>query len=208
MDNNILNKSNEQNSFTIAGFVTNIRKTLKSIVVTVSTSPSRNKNYRDYPSIIFTGNLEKDVRDCMVGDHVIISCSMQTIPFKESRDGKTSFLIGKKIERQVSIIEKQTGIEAGLSYSDKNEGAVYGVVKHIFIPEKGNIAIVSIAAKNGTRASFPAVSCFDRCLDYVKNNVKEGDTVAVAAYIQTKNDRENNKFYETIVAREIVKMEE
>lgn len=199
-------KTVNQNELVYGGYVQSVHKKPNVLRITISTSPSRNKRLRDYPTINFFGKHIEEYDDIKEGDHVCVDAVWQTVPRTESKTASTSYIKGVRLTKQVSRMKEELGLDIGHEYEDKNEAIVAGEIVGIAtVNEK--VTIVTLKAFADGKTSFPRITCFENQHNYVINNVKAGDYLAVLGYTQTKFIREKKIKYETIVARDCHKLE-
>lgn len=198
------NKAIMENKIILEGVVLSISRTQNVTKIMLSTSPSRNKDYRDLPTIVCFGKVAKQAENLKPQDHARIECAMLSVRFsKQDKYGVPSYLVASKVSEPETLLSKTLGVTGTeKNYEDKNDGVIAGVVTKAFIfPNNKGMAIGVTANANG-RLSFPEALLFDNIFKQAKREqIKKGDTVAIGCYVKTGKDS-NGKPYESLVAKE------
>lgn len=198
----------EQNKIILAGVVISIFRKKKMLKLRISTSPSRNKNYRSTPEIVCFDSTAANV-DLKIGDHVEIEGAMLTVPFSKRRSENASYIVASKVTKAVSSLAYNLGVSGiSSSYDDKNEVIIAGKVINVHVFPDNERAFVTVKARANGRISLPSVACFNPTVQYILDNgIAKGDTIAFSGYISTKYNEKKETFFETIVARDVALIE-
>ena len=203
------------NSVELVGNISSVfhRDQYTAITVAVSKPSFNEKRLRNFPQVVWYGE-EADAlaEQFKQNDRVKILAYIDTThlikPEGSDRYIREQIILGKSIEIAKSDCEEAFGIKPSITnfVPDVNIVSLKGTVSRKTIREDRKYAKVVMRIIKNNIFTFPEVYFFGKAADYVKNSLKQGDTLCVMGTIQTyRKLGDDGKFIylENIVCNEI-----